>query len=193
MKKLAILLILALSTISCSNKRALVVGKIQQASKLATTEFTIDKLVFGVKNKRILWAVKLNEAQFLAQSQAIIKAGIDLEKIKEKDIVIKNKKISVTLPPVEIINFSYPAERFSKVDILTSNAFTTKINLEDQEHFFQQAELDIRNSLQYMDIVETTQKKTAIMMRAMLKNLGYNEIYIDFKKDKLITEIPDIE
>ena len=171
----------------------MVVGKIQKASKLATTEFTVDKLVFGVKNKRILWAVKLNEAQFLAKSQAIIKAGIDLEKIKEEDIIIKNKMISITLPPVEIINFSYPAERFSKIDILTTNAFTTKINLEDQEHFFRQAELDIRNSLQYMDIVETTQKKTSTLLRAMLINLGYNEIYIDFKEDKLTTEIIETE
>ena len=101
--------------------------------------------------------------------------------------------ISITLPPVEIINFSYPAERFSKIDILTTNAFTTKINLEDQEHFFRQAELDIRNSLQYMDIVETTQKKTSTLLRAMLINLGYNEIYIDFKEDKLITEIIETE
>ncbi len=90
---------------------------------------------------------------------------------------------------IALINFSYPAERFTKVDILTSDAFTTKINLEDQEYFFRQAELDIRNSLQYMDIVETTQKKTSAMLRAMLQNLGYNEIYIDFKEDKLITEI----
>jgi len=167
----------------------MVIGKIQKASKLSTTEFTVDKLVFGVKNKRIFWAVKLNEAQFLAKSQAIIKAGINLEKIKEEDITIKNNKINLMLPAVEIINFSYPAERFTKVDILTSDAFTTKINLEDQEHFFRLAELDIRNSLQYMDIVETTQKKTSAMLRALLQNLGYNEIYIDFKEDKLITEI----
>ena len=180
---------ISLLLVSCDNKRALVVGKIQKASKLATTEFTVDKLVFGVKNKRILWAVKLNEAQFLAKSQAVIKAGINLEKIKEEDISIENNKINLLLPAVEIINFSYPAERFSKIDILTTNAFTTKINLEDQEYFFRQAELDIRNSLQYMDIVETTQKNTSVMLRAILQNLGYDEIYIDFKEDKLITEI----
>lgn len=189
MKKLFPILILSLLIVSCNDKRALVVGKIQKASKLATTEFTVDKLVFGVKNKRILWAIKLNEAQFLAKSQAIIKAGIDLEKIKEEDITIENNKINLLLPPVQIINFSYPAERFTKIDILTTNAFTSKINLEDQEHFFRQAELDIRNSLQYMDIVETTQRNTRVMLRAMLENLGYKEIYIDFKNDKLITEI----
>ncbi len=178
--------------VSCTNKRALVVGKIQKASKLATTEFKVDKLVFGVKNKRILWVVKLNEAQFLAKSQATIKTGINLDKLKEEDIKIKQNKISITLPPVEVINFSYPADSFEKIDILTSNAFSTKINLEDQENFFQEAEIDIRNSLKYMGIIETTQQKTRTMLEAMLQNLGYNEIYISFKEGELIPEVEEL-
>lgn len=175
---------------SCQEKRGLVVGKIQKASKLSTTEFKVDKLVFGVKNKRVLWVVKLNQAEFLAQSQAIIKAGVDLEKVREEDIQINGRKINITLPHVEVINFSYPAEKFKKIKLLSSNAFTTKINLEDQEKFFREAELDIRASLQYMDIVETTEKKTRVMLEAMLRNLGYNEIYIDFKTGELIPQVP---
>lgn len=167
-------------------------GKIQKASKLATTEFKVDKLVFGVKNKRILWVVKLNEAQFLAKSQATIKTGINLDKLKEEDIKIKQDRISITLPPVEVINFSYPAESFKKIDILTSDAFSTKINLEDQENFFQEAEIDIRNSLKYMGIIETTQQKTRTMLEALLQNLGYNEIYIDFKEGELIPEVEEL-
>lgn len=175
--------------ISCGEKRALVVGKIQKAAKLSTTEFKVDKLVWGVKDKRILWVIKLNQAQFLAQSQAIIKAGVDLKKITEEDIKIDGDKINITLPHVEVLNFSYPAEKFKKVDILTTNAFSTKINLADQEKFFQEAELDIRNSLEFMGIVETTQEKTRVMIEAMLSNLGYKEIYIQFKDGPLITKI----
>ena len=182
-------IILLISVSSCKDNRGLVVGKIQKASKLSTTEFKVDKLVFGVKNKRIFWVIKLNQAQFLAQSQAIIKAGVNLENVREEDIQIDGDKINITLPHVEVINFSYPAEKFEKIEILSTNAFTTKINLEDQEKFFREAELDIRNSLQFMDIVETTQKKTRTMLRAMLSTLGYKEIYISFKEGDLITEI----
>jgi hypothetical protein len=184
---------LILMLLGCQNQRGLVVGKIQKASKLSTTEFTVDKLVFGVKNKRILWVIKLNQAQFLAQSQAIIKAGIDLEKIQDEDITIEGKKISLTLPPVEIINFSYPAEKFKEIEFLSSNVFAAHINLEDQEKFFQDAEIDIRNSLQYMGIVEATQTKTRALLVPMLENLGYDEIYIDFKQGDLIVEIGEGE
>lgn len=190
---ISILSVIVLSLlVSCNNKRALVVGKIQKASKLSIAEFKVDKLVFGVKNKRVLWVIKLNEAQFLAKSQAIIKTGINLNKLKEEDIIIKQNRISIKLPPVEVINFSYPIESFEKVDLLTSNAFSTKINIEDQEHFFQEAEMDIRNNLKYMGVVETTQEKTRIMLRAMLLNLGYTEIYIDFKEGELIPEVEEL-
>ena len=187
-KILCILLLFSVMS-SCQKRRALVVGKIQKASKLSTTEFKVDKLVFGVKNKRILWVVKLNQAEFLAKSQATIKTGVDLEKIKENDISIKGSKINLVLPPVEVINFSYPAEQFKHIEIMSKNAFSSKITLEDQEKFFREAELDIRNSLKYMGIVEATQKKTRKMLEVMLHNLGYDEIYIEFKDGDLITEI----
>jgi len=181
----------ALLFLTCckKNDRALVVSKIQKASELTTTEFKVDKLVYGVKDKTIFWVIDLNQAQFLAKSQATIKAGIDLAELKEENVDVKGDKINLKLPPVRVINFSYPAETFARLDIFSSNAFANKITLEDQEKFFRDAELDIRNSLKYMDIRETTEKNTKVMMNAMLRNLGYTEIYIDFKRGDLIKEI----
>lgn len=184
-----LMIVIVILSASCQRNREMVVGKVQKASKLSTTEFKIDKLVFGVKDKRVLWVIKLNRAEFLAQSQVIIKAGINLEKLREEDISVSGNKINIKLPPVEVITFSYPAEQFKKIDFLSKGAFTTKITLEDQERFFRDAELDIRNSLQYMGIVETTQRKTKIMLEAMLRNLGYTEIYLDFKEGDLIVPI----
>lgn len=176
---------------ACRDNRGMVVGKVKKASKLATVEFTIDKLVYGVKSKRLLWVVKLNEANFLAHSQAFVKAGIDLEQLKEEDIKIEGKKISLLLPHVQVINFSYPAEKFVMDTIISGDAFLNNIRLEDQEEFFQEAEIDIRNSLKHMGIVEETQKKTRVMLEGMLRNLGYTEIYISFREGELVPEISD--
>jgi len=172
---------------SCNkNDRALVVGKIQNASDLATTEFVIDKIVFGTKTKRLAF-FKINEASFMAYSQAKVKAGIDLSKIRESDIRIDGNKIHLRLPPIEVINFSYPPASFVE-DSLISNPkiFLNKINIRDQEEFFRLAELDIRENLQYMGIVKTTQNHTRQMFNALLASLGYEEIYINFENDDLI-------
>ncbi len=186
---IVIIVLSAVLLVACRDDRGLVVGKIKKASKLSTTEFTIDKVVYGVKRKKLLWVVKLNEAKFVAHSQAIVKAGINLEKLKPEDVKITGKSISITLPHVEIINFSYPAELFRMDTLISGNAFLNNISLADQEQFFQDAETDIRNSLQFMDIVKTTEKKTRLLLGTMLETIGYNEIYIEFHEGELIAEI----
>lgn len=177
---------LSLCFLSCKNKdRELVVGKIQQASDLVTAEFVVDKVVFGKKTKKVFF-VPINEASFLAYSQAKIKTGIDLNNIAEQDIVIEGTKISLSLPPIEVINFSYPPDSFVE-DTLISNPsrFLNNISLEDQEEFFRMAETDIRESLPYLGIVKTSQEHTRKMMQSLLQALGFTEIYISFKKDGL--------
>ncbi len=179
---------------SCKDdKRAMVVGKIQTASKLTSTEFTIDKIVHGSKTKKLLWVLKLNEARFLAYSQAIVKTGIDLSKLTEKDISIKRKRISITLPSVEVINFSYPPDKFRlDTEISDPKQFLNKISLEEQEQLFREAETEIRNNLEYMGVVKTTQDHTRSMLRSLLQSLEYEEIYIHFKSDSLIIDKIDL-
>lgn len=187
--KIGILFLLVIAVTSCKkDRRALIVGKIHAASKLATTEFTIDKIVHGTKTKRLLWLVKLNEARFLAYSQAIVKAGIDLDKIEPSDIEIDKKKIVLKLPQVEVINFSYPPSKFRLDTEITNNKLFNTISLEDQEEYFRQAELDIRNNLDYMGVVETTQQHTRSMLKGLLKSLGYQEIYIHFSDGPLVMD-----
>jgi hypothetical protein len=172
---------------SCQrNERALVVGKIQNASDLATTEFVIDKIVFGTKTKKLA-LLKISEASFMAYSQAKVKAGIDLSKIKENDIRIDGSKIHLDLPPIEVINFSYPPASFVEDSLISDpKVFLNKINIRDQEEFFRLAELDIRENLQYIGIVRTTQNNTRQLFQILLASLGYEEIYINFKSDDLI-------
>lgn len=183
------IILLALTISGCREERAFTVGKIKKASKLATVEFTVDKIVYGVKRKRLLWFINLNQATFIAYSKAHIKAGVDLEKLRAEDVEITGKRIKLKLPPVQVINFSYPAEEFSYDPMVSKNAFLNKIDLSDQEQYFQDAETDIRNSLKNMGIVSATQKKTTLMLETLLRTLGYNEIFIDYHEGELIPEI----
>ncbi len=194
MKFLSIVLIVLICNACQNEQRGLVVGKIQQASDLATTEFTIDKIVHGTKTKRLAWFIKLNEARFLAYSKVVIKTGIDLQKLKKEDIIIEGNSISVNLPSVEVINFSYPPEEFRIDDQITdTRKFLNILNLEDQEKLFQMAEIDVRNNLKYMGLVKATQQRTITLLGGLLRNLGYREVYINFKSDELIIDEVNLE
>jgi len=184
------LLLFSFSSCKKKSNRALVVGKIKKAAKLSTTEFTIDKIVNGTKTRKLAWFISLNESRFIAYSRAYIKAGVDLEKIQREDVKIyDDNSIEIVFPAVEIINFSYPARDFKRDNIISDDAFMNKISVYDQEKFFMDAEIDIRNNLEFMGIVKSTEQKTRTMMETLLKSLGYSDISISFKKGKLINKI----
>lgn len=189
------LYILAVSVLlvfsSCQkNKRYLVISKIKSTAKLATTETIIDKVVIGQKEKKIFGLVKISNAEFVAYSQAIVKTGIDLTKISRNDIKIDGNIIEIELPPVEVLDFAYPFERYVIDTVLSDNDIFNRIDVIDQEDFFRKAEIDIRKHLKYMGITEQTQENTRKLMEGMLKNLGYEEIYISFADStELIQEV----
>jgi len=187
-----ILIVLVLfMVVSCKkeDQRHLVVSKIKSASKLATTETIIDKVVLGTQEKKLLGIVKINKAYFAANTQAIIKTGIDLSQLKEEDVRIEGKRISLDFPHIQVLDFSYPFSSYKIDSTITKNKFLNKIDILDHERFYMMAELDIRNNLQFTGIREATEAKTRLLMEGLLKNLGYEEIYITFKKGELIQEV----
>nr|MBI1230116.1 DUF4230 domain-containing protein [Cytophagales bacterium] len=170
--------------------RALIVGKIQQASDLVSSEVVVDKVVFGKKTRKVFF-VPINESSFLAYSQAKIKTGINLNNLTADDIKMEGTTITLTLPPIEVVNFSYPPSSFVEDSLISQpKKFLNTISLEDQEAFFRQAELDIRESLPYMGLVKSGQENTRKLMYTLLKSLGFEEIYITFKSNELL--IPQV-
>ena len=185
MKKLTLFIVtlaVGLLLFSCKkDKRALVISKVQSAASLATTETIIDKTVVGTKSKSVLGLIKLNEANFVAYTEATVKTGIDLQKLDEYDVRIDGKEISIHLPAVEVLDFQYPFQKFTIDTTLLDDSWINRFDIVDFEDFYRQAELDIRNNLQYTGVVEVTQDKTRQMLEGLLRNLGYDAIFIDFE------------
>ncbi len=180
-KTLFISLLLLLAFSSCQrNKRYLVVSKIKSTAKLATTETVINKVIIGQKKKSLFGLVRLGSAEFVAYSQATVKTGIDLTKLKHDDIKIEGNVIELNLPPVEVLDFSYPFSSYVMDTVLSDNDIFNKIDVIDQENYYRMAENDIRQQLKFMGIVEQTKENTRKLLEGLLTNLGYKEVYITF-------------
>ncbi len=168
---------------SCKEKsttqKAEVISKLQASSKLSTVEYVVTKVISAEK-KRLL-----ADKYFFAETKAFIKAGIDLSKITEEDVVIQGEKINITLPAVEILEFSYPPTAFKVVEEYTSSNgpldFNT-ISLSERDALYRAGEVDIRNSIKNLGITETAEKNTRFFFTSILRSSGFNEIYIKFKK-----------
>ncbi len=179
----AVLFVLVLS--SCEDKkRSLAVSKIKEVAKLATTRTELSKFIFASQQKRFLGIFRLNDSRFAAKTKAYVLAGIDLSKISEYDIRTEANRISLELPPVEVLDFSYPFCEYQIDYSLTTKAFANTISVERHEELFRMAESQIRELLPYMGIREATETKTRQLMESLLRGLGYTEVYVTFKKGK---------
>lgn len=182
---LVILLSFVVMASSCSKSgpdRAMVISKLKNSAKLATVEYVVTKVISTRDNN---WFAK--DAYFFAETEATIKAGIDLDKLKDEDIKIDGTKISVLLPPIEIINFSYPSEGFKVIEAYTDEAAIFKWNSIDvgtKDDLYRQGEADIRQNIKDLGIINTAQKNTRLLLTKILRLSGFEEIYIDFREQK---------
>lgn len=179
-----IILLLAALFLACgnSNQRGLIVSRVQAVSKLATVEYVLSKYIFGQKEKRLFF-VKLSEAEFVAQTEARVKVGIDMSKIETSDVEIEGSKIHIKLPPVEILNFSYPPDKFD-VDASLSSA-NGKLTVNDIETFSRMAELEIRRDLHFLGMEKTAREKTRLFLNTLFKNMGFEEVIFEFEDQSL--------
>jgi hypothetical protein len=159
--------------------RALVISQVQSASQLASVEYVLNKIVLGDKVTKA-FGFKLSESQFLAKTEARIKAGIDLNKISQEDVKVEGDRISLHLPPVEILNFSYPAENFEIDFNYFTNSRINSLTVEDVDNFYRLGELAIRRDMHFLGIEKTAQDRTRVMLGGILKAAGYKEVYLEF-------------
>jgi hypothetical protein len=179
---LSLFLVVLLSS-SCTREpdRAMVISKLKNSSKLATVEYIVTKVI-SAKDKN--WFAK--DAYFFAETEASIKAGIDLEKIKEEDVKIKGRRISITLPPVEIINFSYPAEGFKVIEKYSDQQSIFRwnsIDVKEKDALYRQGETDIWANINDLGIIKSAQTNTRTLLKKILTFSGFEEIYIEFKEN----------
>ena len=176
---------LALSTTlwSCQpedDQKSVIVSRIKEASKLSTVEYVITKVVVGSQEKKFLRVISLNNSVFLANTEATLKLGVDLSKLRPDDVVVKDNMVSITLPPVEVINFSYPAEKFEVDEDFSQDTWYNSFTPQTIDQFYEQAELDIREKVNYLPLRSSAESKTRLFVEGLLRQAGYNEIFVQF-------------
>ena len=111
-----------------------------------------------------------------------IKTGIDLNKIRDKDIKIDANNINIELPPIEVLVFDYPSEKGVMDTELSKTAFGTRLKINEIEAIHRATENDIRKQLNFMQIRERSEKRTKILLERYLHKIGFEQVTIKFSK-----------
>ena len=183
------LLLLILFGCKRSEDKKLLVSRIRSAAKLATTEVVLNKVVIGnnFEQNRTLGLFKRDPQSVIFNTEATVKYGICLEKLSNKDVFTDGDSIRILLPPVEIINFSYPHEKFEEIYPL-SDFYDIKggaDKIDNLDKLFRLAEIDIRQKLKMLNLEEEAKIKTINFLEQFLTKTGYYNINITFKGEEI--------
>ena len=158
-----------------------VLGKIRQAANLASVEYVLTKVIISKKGSTLFGMQMGDDATFMAKTKATITAGINLSDLTNQDIEISDKTIHIEFPKVKMLNFSYPSEDFKTINEYTNKSFWNEIAINEKDDLFRQAEIDIKKSVEKLDIYRTGEANIRKLLTPILQSSGFETVIISFK------------
>lgn len=169
------LLILFLS--SCSKeKKVNDVFALREMSELATVEYIVTKIIRASDDKT--W-YKVGDRKILMSCEASVKAGIDMSAIREENISIEGKSISLVLPKAHLVSINIRPEDV-KVEYEETGIFRDNFSSAERDQLMTQGEKQIRNSVDSLGVLQTAETNASLFVSNYLKQLGYDRIHIRF-------------
>ena len=152
------------------------VRKIKEMAELGTTEYTVTKIVAASDDQT--W-YKFGNRKVLFSCEARIKAGIDLSTLKDEDITIEGRSVSVVLPKAKVIYLnmepSMIKEVYSEVSF-TRTGFTNQ----EKEAILAQGERAIEAAIPDMGILKSAEDNAAALVRAFLSMKDFDKVQVTF-------------
>lgn len=163
--------------LACSKKeppRPDPVLQLKELGQLATVEYELSKVVRA--RDEDTW-YKIGERRMLVSCRATIKAGINLADIRDVDIVTDGKRITVKLPPPQVLTFSLPPENI-RVVYSDVGHFRDPFSQAEINAIMQQAEAQIRRQADSLDILPKAESGAASFVRQFFEQAGYEEVVV---------------
>jgi Protein of unknown function (DUF4230) len=187
MKKSILYILLIITAVACSTEEELPttsIYEIREIGELSTTEYTIGKIV-RLEDTLTRWdswteLPEFGERQLLMSCKAKVKAGVDLSKVKDGDIIVEGKTIQITVPPAQITSFSMdPSEIHTVMESVSGlkSAFTQS----EKNKFLKQGEEAIKNQLGETKILQEASENTEAFLVNFYKQLGFDKVVVNHK------------
>lgn len=147
---------------------ASVVHEVQTLSELVTVKYVMDKVV-------VLEDVKwYGENRVLLLAHGVVKAGVDLKRLAPGDVAIAEKKITLTLPPAQILDAYLDDKKSQVIDHTTGLLRAFDKDLEQAAR--QNAVDDIARAARRGGILDDAKKQAEVELGAFLRQAGYTQV-----------------
>ncbi len=185
MRALTLLLLVSLF-FSCQRENKVnEVFALREMSELATVEYLVTRIIRASDDQT--W-YKIGDRKILMSCEASVKAGIDMEAIKEENVSIEGKSISLVLPKAHLISINIRPENI-KVEYQETGIFRDEFSSAERDQLMAQGEAQIRKSVDSLGVIQTAETNASIFVSNYLKQLGYDRIHIRFSNTSTLPKL----
>ncbi len=147
---------------------ATVVEQIQTLSDLVTVKYVVEKVEILDDAK---W---YGENRVLLLAHGIVKAGIDLQRLKPGDVTVSGKKIVIRLPPPQITDAYLDDSQTRVIDYTTGLLRQFDKNLEDTARA--NAVSDIQRAARNNGILNDADERAKLELALFLHQAGFEQV-----------------
>jgi hypothetical protein len=150
-----------------------VVHQIQQLQRLETVSYTMDKIISGEHDNPYL-------PQFLAGDRLLlvvhgeVVGGINLAVLQASDVLINGQKVSIHLPPAEVLSTRIDNAKTRVYSRDTGLFSSPDPNLESEVR--QEAERQLRQAALQDGVLQIAAENARGTISGMLKGFGFREV-----------------
>lgn len=160
--------------------------RIRAIGTLSTTEYTLGKIIHW--DDKGEWYT-YGDRKILLSCKATVKAGVNLNAIKESDIEVKGNKITIQLPPPEIVSFEMDPD-LVRTEMTDVNGFRSDFSQLDKSKVLKKGEESIRKDLEKLHILDEAEQNARTFIIDFYKNLGFEQVIVhETPKDKRNTNV----
>jgi len=157
---------------------ATVVLQIQSLSELVTVKYVLEKVVVAESPKTTTLENLLpgQDDRIVLLAHGIVKAGVDLSKLKPEDVDVAGGKIRVRLPAAYVTDGYLDENATQVLDRQTGLFRSFDRKLEQQAR--QEAQTQIRRAARQSHIEREANERAAQQLTLFLKTFGYKEVEV---------------
>lgn len=148
-----------------------VIQQVRTLSQLVTVSFVMEKVVVLEDVKWVEW---LGTSRVLLVAHGEVKAGMDLSRLGPEDVRIKEKSISLTLPPVQITDAFLDEKQTQVIERTTGLLRTFDKDLESSAR--QQALDDIKRAARRAGILQQAEERARLQLANLFHQLGFERV-----------------
>ena len=152
-----------------------VVQQVQTLSDLVTVKYVMQKVeIVDSPPESTLGKFVQGDNKVLLLAQGVVKAGIELKKIKADDVTISGKSLTITLPRPQITD-AYLDDAQTKV-IERTTGFLRSLDKDLEQTTRQFAVDDIRRAAQQSGILNDANDRARTELRTFFQQAGFEPV-----------------